>query len=433
MTHRLAVAVTVGALALAGCGDDGGGSGESGSTQNSTEGSKKAPTLEAAKEGAKGTVTMCAGKDTSGALTEAIKLFNSEHEADGLKVVKRELAADATEVRNQFIQRAQAKSDECDVLQSDIIWTAEFAQQGWIMDLSDYAKPRKDEFIESTLSSYDYDGKLWGLPQVTGAGLLYRRTDQVEEAPATWQQLYEEGAANDGFAYQGAPYEGLTCNFVELSSAAGGRILSEDGTKAEFDSPENLKALKLMVDGMESGGAVKASRTYMEESARIAFESGKATFMRNWSYAYALGKKAPKVKDKLAVSPLPPFEGAGDGGVLGGNGPVISAFTDVPEGSVVWLDYWTSEETLKRDAAKYALPPTMPQLYDDESVVKTLPYAKELLTAVENSTSRPVSPVYPQISTAIYKNVNAAIAGQTSPEDALKQGQEQIEKALASF
>ena len=122
---------------------------------------------------------MCAGKDTSGALTEAIKLFNKEHEADGLKVVKRELATDATEVRNQFIQRAQAKSDECDVLQSDIIWTAEFAQQGWIMDLSDYAKPRKDEFIESTLSSYDYDGKLWGLPQVTGAGLLYRRTDQV--------------------------------------------------------------------------------------------------------------------------------------------------------------------------------------------------------------------------------------------------------------
>ena len=73
------------------------------------------------------------------------------------------------------------------------------------------------------------------------------------------------------------PYEGLTCNFVELSSAAGGTILSEDGSKAEFDSPENLKALQLMVDGMKSGGAVKASRTYMEEPARIAFESGKAT------------------------------------------------------------------------------------------------------------------------------------------------------------
>ena len=423
--------VALAALALAGCGDEGGGAGES-AAQGTTEGAKKAPTLDAA-QGAKGTVEMCAGKDTSGALTEAIKLFNKEHEADGLKVVKRELATDATEVRNQFIQRAQAKSDECDVLQSDIIWTAEFAQQDWIMDLSDYANPRKDEFIPSTLSSYDYDGKLWGLPQVTGAGLLYRRTDHVKDAPATWQQLYEEGAANDGFAYQGAPYEGLTCNFVELSSAAGGRILSEDGTKAEFDSPENLKALQLMVDGMKSGGAVKASRTFMEEPARLAFEAGNATFMRNWSYAYALGKKAPKVKDKLAVSPLPPFEGGGRGGVLGGNGPVVSAFTDVPEASIVWVDFWTSEETLKRNAAKYALPPTMPQLYEDPGVQETLPYAKELLTAVENATTRPVSPVYSQISQAVYENVNRAIAGQQSPEDALKRGQEQIEKALASF
>jgi len=261
--RRLAVAVTVGVLAVAGCGDDGGGGGAGGSEeQGTTDGAKKAPTLDAAK-GGKGTVTMCAGKDTSGALTEAIERFNKEHAAQGLKVKKLELAADATEVRNQFIQRAQAKSDECDVLQSDIIWTAEFAQQGWIMDLSDYANARKDEFIPSTLSSYDYDGKLWGLPQVTGAGLLYRRSDQVADAPATWQELYAEGAKDDGFAYQGAPYEGLTCNFVELSSAAGGTILSEDGKKAEFDSPENLKALQLMVDGMKSGGAVKASRTFM--------------------------------------------------------------------------------------------------------------------------------------------------------------------------
>ena len=426
-------AVAALAVAAAGCGsDDSGGSTQQSAGQGLTAGAKKAPTLDQAKA-AKGTITMCAGKDTSGALTEAIKRFNKEHEADGIKVVKRELATDATEVRNQFIQRAQAKSDECDVLQSDIIWTAEFAQQGWIMDLSDYAEPRKGEFIPSTLSSYDYDGKLWGLPQVTGAGLLYRRTDQVKEAPQSWQQLYEEGAANDGFAYQGAPYEGLTCNFVELSSAAGGSILSEDGKKAELDSPENLKALKLMVDGMKSGGAVKASRTFMEEPARMAFEAGKATFMRNWSYAYALGKKAPKVKDKLDVSPLPPFEGGGKGGVLGGNGPVISAFTDVPEASVVWLDYWTSEETLKRDAEKYSLPPTMPQLYEDAGVRKTMPYATELLEAVENATSRPVSPVYSQISEAVFKNVNKAIAGQQSPEDALENGQKQIEKALSSF
>ena len=433
MRGGIAATVAMVALAVSGCGgDDGGGGGSESAGQGLTDGAKKAPTLEQSKD-ATGTITMCAGKDTSGALADAIKRFNAEHADQGLKVKMLELAADATEVRNQYIQRAQAKSGDCDVLQSDIIWIAEFAQQKWLLDLSDYANARKGEFIPSTMSSFDYDGKLWGLPQVTGAGLLYRRTDQAPQEPATWQALYADAAKHDGFAYQGAPYEGLTCNFIELTSAVGGRILSPDGKKAELDSPQNLKALQFMVDGMKDGAAVKAARTYMEEPARLAFESGKATYMRNWSYAYALGKKAKKVKDVLAVSPLPPFEGGKRGGVLGGNGPVVSAFTKNPKAAIVWLDYWTSEQTLKRDAAEYALPPTMPGLYDDPAVKKTLPYAAALREAVQAATSRPVSPVYSQISEAVYKNVNKALAGQASPQDALETGQQQIEKALSTF
>ena len=431
MRGGIAATCAVVALVVAGCGgDDSGGAAQS-AEQGLTNGAKKAPTLEQAKN-AKGTITMCAGKDTSGALTEAIKAFNAKYASQGVKVKLLELAADATEVRKQFVQRAEAKSPDCDVLQSDIIWIAEFAQQKWLLDLSDYATPRKDEFIPSTLSSYDYDGKLWGLPQVTGAGLLYRRTDQVPDAPTSWDQVYAEAAKNDGYAYQGAAYEGLTCDFIEMSSAAGGRILSEDGKKAEFDSPENLKALQFMVDGMKDGAVTKATRTYMEEQARQAFEQGKATFMRNWSYAYALGKKAPKVKDHLAVTALPAFDGK-KGGVLGGNGPVISAFTKNPEASVLWLDYWTSPEVITHNAAQYALPPTMPGAYDDPSVRKTLPYAAELRDAVKAATSRPVSPVYSQISEAVYTNVNKALGGQMSPQDALKTGQKQIEQALSTF
>jgi multiple sugar transport system substrate-binding protein len=434
MRGGIAAMFVVAALAAAGCGgdDDSGGGGQPSAGQGLTAGAKKAPTLAESKD-ATGTVTMCAGKDTSGALTEAIKNFNAKYASQGLKVKKLELAADATAVRNQYIQRAQAKSADCDALQSDIIWIAEFAQQKWLLDMSAYANARKGEFIPSTLSSFDYDGKVWGLPQVTGAGLLYRRTDQVPDVPATWQDMYAEAAKHDGFAYQGAAYEGLTCDFIEVSSAVGGRIISPDGKKAEFDSPQNLKALQFMVDGMKDGAAVKAARTYMEEEARRAFESGTATFMRNWSYAYALDKKAAKVKDHLAVSPLPPFEGGKRGGVLGGNGPVISAFSRNPKGALLWVDYWTSEAVIKHNAAKYALPPTMPQIYDDPAVKKTLPYATQLRAAVQAATSRPVSPVYSQISQAVDENVNKALGGEMSPKDALATGQQQIEKALSTF
>jgi ABC-type glycerol-3-phosphate transport system substrate-binding protein len=41
----------------------------------------------------------------------------------------------------------QAKSADCDVLQADNIWIAEFAQQKWLMEMTDYVASRKDEFI----------------------------------------------------------------------------------------------------------------------------------------------------------------------------------------------------------------------------------------------------------------------------------------------
>ena len=319
------------------------------------------------------------------------------------------------------------------MIQADIIWVAEFASQHWMMDMTSYIEGRKDEFIPSTLAPNQYDGHYWAAPQVTGAGLLYRRTDQVPEPPATWQDLYREAADHDGMSFQAAAYEGLTCNFLELAFAAGGRVLSDDGKQAELDSPENLAALKFMVGGIDSGAVPKSVITYMEEPARRAFENGNVSFMRNWSYAYSLNQKAPKLKGNFEVSPLPPWEGGQRAGILGGNGPFISAYSENPKGALLFVDHLSSPETLERNMAVYSLPSVLKATYDEPEIQQKIPYSGELEKAIEQANPRPVSPVYNQISQAIYKNVNKALAGETSPEDALAQGDDEINKALATF
>ena len=62
-----------------------------------------------------------------------------------------------------------------------MIWTAEFASQKWIYDMTPYVETRKDELIPATLDTVTYDGKIWGMPQQTDAAFLYYRTDQVDE------------------------------------------------------------------------------------------------------------------------------------------------------------------------------------------------------------------------------------------------------------
>ena len=52
---------------------------------------------------------------------------------------------------------------------------------------------------------------------------------------------------------------------------------------------------------------------------------------------------------------------------------------------------------------------------------------------MEQAKTRPVSQVYSQISQAIYKNVNEALTGAQTPEQALKNGQAEMEKALQTF
>ena len=211
-------------------------------------------------------------------------------------------------------------------------------------------------------------------------------------------------------------------------------MLSEDGKTAQFDSPENLKALQFMVDGIKSGAAPKAVTTYMEEPARRAFENGRATFMRNWPYAYALGNaEGSKVAGKFKVMPFPEFEGGGKAAILGGHNLVISQFSENPGAALALVEFLTSEKEQIIMFRDYSLAPTIASAYDDPGVQKKYDFATELKESVAQARSRPVSPVYPQISQAIYKNVNAALSGQMEPQAALTQAQTDIEKALATF
>jgi multiple sugar transport system substrate-binding protein len=81
----------------------------------------------------------------------------------------------------------------------------------------------------------------------------------------------------------------------------------------------------------------------------------------------------------------------------------------------------------------YSLAPVVAAAYDDPGVQKKYKFAGALKDSVAQARSRPVSPVYPQISQAIYKNVNEALAGRVSPEEALKNAQTQMQQALETF
>jgi multiple sugar transport system substrate-binding protein len=244
--------------------------------------------------------------------------------------------------------------------------------------------------------------------------------------------MYEKARQANGLIYQGARYEGLTVNFLELLYSAGGAVINEDGTEATADSQETRDVLTFMRQGIEDGAVPQAVTTYMEEESRRAFEAGTATFMRNWPYAYALAKES-KIADDFAVTTFPSYQGNQGAGVLGGYDLAISAYSENPEGSLAFINFATSPEQQVLMVTKASLPPVTTAVYDDPQVKKTLPFATELRDAVEQAEPRPVSPVYPQISEAIFTNVFSALQGDMSPDEAATAMNEEIQEALETF
>ena len=153
------------ALTAAGCGGDD----DDGGWRRRHEGAR------GQRADAKGNVNWCIGKDTSGAYGTAIDLFKKENPNVTVKLV--ELPESADEQRTQLVQRLRAKSDECDVIGMDVIWTAEFAAQSWLQDTSAIIDQRQGDFIPSTLETAKYEDKYWAVPYHSNAGFIYFRTD----------------------------------------------------------------------------------------------------------------------------------------------------------------------------------------------------------------------------------------------------------------
>ncbi|GAA4428696.1 ABC transporter substrate-binding protein [Georgenia halophila] len=429
---RTAAALAVATLALTGCaGGTSAPEGQEGTSGGQEDDGSGALGPEALDEAGEAEITWCAQKDSSGQFTAVLEAFNSDPANEGVTLSLLEFPASTDEWRNQFIQRQQAESPECDIFGSDVVWTAELAQRGFIRDLTPYVESRADEFIPSTLETAAYDGSYWAVPLGTNVAFLYYRTDHLDSAPRTWQEAYAAGQANDGLIYQAAAYEGLTVNFVTLATAAGGTILSDDGKASAINSPENLAALEFMSQGIENGSVPPAVLTYMEEETRRAFEAGEATLAVNWTYAYVLGQDAP-IADDFDIVALPAWDGGDASGVLGGVNLVVSAFSEHPEEALQAIDGITSAASQVTQAQK-GLAPTLEAAYDDAAVQEALPFWETLRDGVRQATSRPVTPVYAQISRAIYTNVSAALSGEVSPAAALEQADADINEALTTF
>jgi len=133
------------------------------------------------------------------------------------------------------------------VLGVDAVTPVEYGIRGAVADLAqmpDYNEISK-RFADGTKIPYEFDGRVFALPETIDFSLLYYRTDILNELnikiPSTWEELYQRVLPilkHNGMDFW---YDGGLAPFLFQN---GGDFYTQDGKESTLNSPESIAAFK---------------------------------------------------------------------------------------------------------------------------------------------------------------------------------------------
>jgi ABC-type glycerol-3-phosphate transport system substrate-binding protein len=379
------------------------------------------PRVEGALAGT-GPITFVASQYTAGWVEPSLAEWNQQHPDQKVSVIELPETADAQ--REQMVLNFQAQSDRYTILGTDVIWTAEFAKSGWLQEIPTDQFPQWSGLAKGPRTNCQFDGKTWCVPADGQVGLLYYRKDILDKEgkrpPKTWDELERMAKTIapkygvDGYFGQHRQYEGLTVNASEAIWAAGGEILNDNGTEVLVNSSQARKGLGYLQRGFQQGWIPRAAINYAEEDARHRFQAGKALFMRQWPYAYALMQQDSKMKGKFAIAPLP------GPSAIGGSNYAISKSATNKKTALEFIKFLTTEEQQEARLSSGVLPVSK-ALYSDPALQEQYPYLEVLGESIETAKDRPVTPFYNKASLAIQQAIYPVQQGQRSVDDAVSE------------
>ncbi|MBB4796230.1 multiple sugar transport system substrate-binding protein [Streptomyces nodosus] len=396
---------------------------------------------------AKGTITWFANQfgptdvDVRKTLITAFEKANP-----GIKVELEQAPSNSDTFRAALTGQIFGGSSGFDVYNGDVTWPAQFGKAGLALALNKYFPASYwKTFSPGLVDSVTYNNMIMGAPLFTDHAFLFYRKDLLEKehlpVPTTWEQmqraaqkLQQDRLVKYGFAGQWASYEGLTAGWTEFAADAGARSVNQAGTKATVDSAASLKALTFMRGLITKGIAPQAITTFKEPQSETLFTSGQVAFERNWTYAYAdANSPASSIAGKVGIAPLPTFAGQPGPGysVTGGWNMYLNPHSRNIGASVAFIKWMTGAQAQKTLATAGGEIPTNASVLADPTVQASNPAYP--IAAKNKLRARPSHVVaYPQVSQAIYRNINAALTGGASLSRALSKASSAITSALGN-
>jgi multiple sugar transport system substrate-binding protein len=376
-----------------------------------------------------------------------LREFERRH--PGVTVRSEPLTWTSDEQHQFYVINLEGASPTFDVLMLDVIWVPEFAQAGWLLDLSPWVtREELAPHFPAAVAAATWGGRVWGLPWNMNVGVVYYRADLLAKygltPPRTWEELAEQAqriragerdGRLDGVLWQGKQYEGLVCNVLEHFWGEGTVLLGDDGRVLPHvdRAEEALTFMRGLIERGVSPGWVTAGD---EELTRRPFGDGRAVFLRSWPYALDLFEAADSpVRGRVGIAALPGHAGAAVGaGTTGGFHLAVNRRTRYQEAAVELVRYLAGEPAERAlTAAGVALYPTRMALYHEPEIVRLRPHMPRFHDLMLAARPRPVTPYYLMLSTTVQPEFSAALVAVKTPRQALEHARHRLEYMLGGI
>lgn len=250
-------------------------------------------------------------------------IVDAFYEKTGCKV---EVDVVSWEDANTKVLSAVAANEGPDVVQ--IIETAagQIFSSGAFLPLDDHMDKfgGRDAYLPAGLEYGTYDGSLYALPWGGDTRLYYTRQSVLDaagvEIPENWTwsdflavlDKMKAAGYETPFATMGSISTDVSFYYFYTLISNGGNIVSEDGTTAQFNTPEAKKTLKQIADLVVNGYMPASFAELAEDTLTAAFINGDVQ-MVPLSSGQVAAAAAAGVDDIVAVCPP-----CGEDGTYGG-------------------------------------------------------------------------------------------------------------------
>lgn len=354
-------------------------------------------------------------------LDSGIKAFEEKNPNIKVKI----MSVGWDDLNSKIIQLYQAK-EAPDIMLTGTRTLKQLADMGAAEDLTPFMKGDfKSKRVENVLKTAQIDGKQYGIPMAFSSRALYYRTDLIQNPPKNWNELLQTAKdvhAKDpkiyGFAVPTDLQSG-TDEILNFFYQNGGRIVNDKG-QFTLNSKENVAALTYLEQFSNAGLIPDPVSTSRNDQVTLFKNGNLAMFVSGpWEKA-----EMDKSKYKYGVAELP--VGSVSAETLVTDSYVISSLSKHKEDAWKFIEFMGQPKYQRPVSEAFGWFPILKDEENDKRFSED--FMKPFAAKIKDGVAEPHVPNWDTFNKVFVTAVQKVLTGQATPQQALDQAQNELEK-----